>query len=127
VGPRLVPLDGRLKIRGARALRGDLDEVRHPRATHVDPRLASAIGEPPMSIRGSRPPSASRPSSAAVRSPILDGRAGGASSRQIVEPAREHLSLLALRAERVRPEPFGAVEWLVGVLFGDDDIGPPAP
>ncbi len=30
-------------------------------------------------------------------------------------------SLLGLRAERVRPEPFGAVEWLVGVLFGDDD------
>jgi len=34
--------------------------------------------------------------------------------------------LSALRSERVRPEPFGAVEWLVGVLFGDDDDGPPA-
>jgi hypothetical protein len=31
-------------------------------------------------------------------------------------------ALVALRGERVRPEPFGALEeWLVGVLFGDDD------
>ncbi len=53
----------------------------------------------------------------------------------IVDPRNESLAvlrwtpdgytevLLALRAERVRPEPFGAVEWLVGVLFGDDDPG----
>jgi Uma2 family endonuclease len=32
--------------------------------------------------------------------------------------------LLALRGERVRPEPFAAVEWAVGVLFGDDDDPP---
>jgi Uma2 family endonuclease len=34
--------------------------------------------------------------------------------------------LVALRGERVRAEPFTAVEWLVGVLFGDDDDVPPA-
>jgi Uma2 family endonuclease len=34
--------------------------------------------------------------------------------------------LVALRGERVRPEPFAAVEWLVGVLFGDDDDGAPS-
>lgn len=34
--------------------------------------------------------------------------------------------LVAERSERVRAEPFTAVEWLVGVLFGDDDEGPPA-
>ena len=34
--------------------------------------------------------------------------------------------LVAVRGERVRAEPFAAVEWLVGVLFGDDDDGPPA-
>ena len=34
-------------------------------------------------------------------------------------------ALVALRGERVRPEPFAAVEWLVGVLFGDDDDGSP--
>jgi Uma2 family endonuclease len=33
--------------------------------------------------------------------------------------------LVAERSERVRAEPFPAVEWLVGTLFGDDD-GPPA-
>ena len=33
--------------------------------------------------------------------------------------------LVALRGERVRPEPFSAVEFLVGVLFGDDDEPPP--
>src|SRR5262249_20721002 len=32
--------------------------------------------------------------------------------------------LVALRTERVRAEPFGAIEWLVGVLFGDDDETP---
>jgi Uma2 family endonuclease len=32
--------------------------------------------------------------------------------------------LVADRSERVRAEPFPAVEWLVGVLFGDDDDGP---
>jgi Uma2 family endonuclease len=32
--------------------------------------------------------------------------------------------LLAERSERVRAEPFAAVEWLVGVLFGDDEDGP---
>jgi Uma2 family endonuclease len=32
--------------------------------------------------------------------------------------------LTGLRNERVRPEPFEAVEWLVGVLFGDDDDAP---
>ncbi len=31
--------------------------------------------------------------------------------------------LVASRDERVRAEPFGAVEFLVGVLFGDDDDG----
>ena len=31
--------------------------------------------------------------------------------------------LVAGRSERVRAEPFTAVEWLVGVLFGDDDEG----
>jgi Uma2 family endonuclease len=34
--------------------------------------------------------------------------------------------LVAPRGERVRPEPFAAVEFLVGVLFGDDDDGPPS-
>jgi Uma2 family endonuclease len=34
--------------------------------------------------------------------------------------------LVAERSERVRAEPFPAMEWLVGVLFGDDDEGPPA-
>jgi len=34
--------------------------------------------------------------------------------------------LLALRGERVLPEPFVAVELPVGVLFGDDDDEPPA-
>jgi Uma2 family endonuclease len=34
--------------------------------------------------------------------------------------------LVAERSERVRAEPFPAVEWLVGVLFGDDDDEPPA-
>jgi hypothetical protein len=34
--------------------------------------------------------------------------------------------LVALRGERVRAEPFAAVEWLVGVLFGDDDDDPAA-
>ena len=33
--------------------------------------------------------------------------------------------LSAERGDRVRPEPFAAAEWLVGVLFGDDDDGPP--
>ena len=33
--------------------------------------------------------------------------------------------LVAGHGERVRAEPFGAVGWLVGVLFGDDDDGPP--
>jgi Uma2 family endonuclease len=32
--------------------------------------------------------------------------------------------LVALRGERVKAEPFGAIEWLVGVLFGDDDETP---
>jgi Uma2 family endonuclease len=56
----------------------------------------------------------------------------------IVDPRDESLTVLrwapegylgvlvAERAERVRAEPFTAVEWLVGVLFGDDDDGPPA-
>jgi Uma2 family endonuclease len=55
----------------------------------------------------------------------------------IIDPRDESLTVLrwtaegyvevlgALRGERVRPEPFGVVEWLVGVLFGDDDDGPP--
>jgi Uma2 family endonuclease len=34
--------------------------------------------------------------------------------------------LIAEGSERVRAEPFPAVEWLVGVLFGDDDDGPAA-
>lgn len=34
--------------------------------------------------------------------------------------------LVAQRGERVRPEPFIAVELQVGVLFGDDDDGPPS-
>jgi hypothetical protein len=32
--------------------------------------------------------------------------------------------LVALRGERVRPEPFAALELPVGVLFGDDDDEP---
>ena len=32
---------------------------------------------------------------------------------------------VAQRGERVRPEPFTAVELAVGVLFGDDDDTPP--
>lgn len=55
----------------------------------------------------------------------------------IIDPRDETLTVLrwtldgyvgvlsALRSERVRAEPFGAVEWLVGVLFGDDDDGLP--
>ena len=51
----------------------------------------------------------------------------------IIDPRDETLTVLrwtpdgyvgvlsALRSERVRPEPFAAVEWLVGILFGDDD------
>jgi Uma2 family endonuclease len=54
----------------------------------------------------------------------------------IVDPRDETLTVLrwtperyievlaALRGERVRPEPFDAVEFLVGVLFGDDADGP---
>jgi len=54
----------------------------------------------------------------------------------IIDPRDETLTVLrwtpdgyvgvlsALRSERVRAEPFGAVEWLVGLLFGDDDDGP---
>lgn len=34
--------------------------------------------------------------------------------------------LVAQRGERVKPEPFAAVEWLVGVLFGDDDDSLPS-
>jgi len=56
----------------------------------------------------------------------------------IVDPRDESLTVLrwtpdgylevlvAARGERVRAEPFVAVEWLVGVLFGDDDDEPPA-
>jgi Uma2 family endonuclease len=56
----------------------------------------------------------------------------------IIDPRDESLTVLrwtsdgyvgvlsALRGERVRPEPFAAVEWLVGVLFGDDDDGSPS-
>jgi Uma2 family endonuclease len=56
----------------------------------------------------------------------------------IIDPRDETLTVLrwtpegyvgvlsALRGERVRPEPFPAVEWLVGVLFGDDDDGSPS-
>ena len=33
--------------------------------------------------------------------------------------------LVALRGERVRPEPFDAIDLAVGVLFGDDDDLPP--
>jgi Uma2 family endonuclease len=36
-------------------------------------------------------------------------------------PERYIEVIAALRGERVRPEPFEAVEFLVGVLFGDDD------
>jgi Uma2 family endonuclease len=55
----------------------------------------------------------------------------------IIDPRDETLTVLrwtpdgylvvlgAERSERVRAEPFPAVEWLVGVLFGDDDEGPP--
>jgi Uma2 family endonuclease len=55
----------------------------------------------------------------------------------IIDPRDETLTVLrwtpdgytevlsALRGERVRAEPFGAVEWLVGVLFGDEDQGSP--
>jgi Uma2 family endonuclease len=34
--------------------------------------------------------------------------------------------LVAERRERVRPEPFAAIEFLVGVLFGDDEDEPPS-
>jgi Uma2 family endonuclease len=34
-------------------------------------------------------------------------------------------ALVAERGERVRPEPFDAVEWDVGVLFGEDDDDEP--
>jgi Uma2 family endonuclease len=55
----------------------------------------------------------------------------------IIDPRDETLTVLrwtadgyvgvlsALRGERVRAEPFAAVEWLVGVLFGDDEDDPP--
>ena len=55
----------------------------------------------------------------------------------IIDPRDETLTVLrwtpdgyvgvlsALRGERVRAEPFAAVEWLVGVLFGDDEDEPP--
>jgi Uma2 family endonuclease len=55
----------------------------------------------------------------------------------IIDPRDETLTVLrwtpegyvgvlsALRGERVRPEPFAATEWRVGVLFGDDDDGSP--
>jgi Uma2 family endonuclease len=55
----------------------------------------------------------------------------------IVDPRDESLTVLrwspegytavlvAQRGERVRPEPFGALELPVGVLFGDDDDPPP--
>src|SRR3954467_338213 len=51
----------------------------------------------------------------------------------IIDPRDETLTVLrwtpdgyvgvlsALRSERVRAEPFAAMEWLVGTLFGDDD------
>jgi Uma2 family endonuclease len=54
----------------------------------------------------------------------------------IVDPRDESLRVLrwtaegyvqvqsAERGERIRPEPFGAVDLLVGVLFGDDDDAP---
>lgn len=57
----------------------------------------------------------------------------------IVDPRDESLTVLqwtakgyleilvALRGERVRAEPFGAVDLPVGVLFGDDEEDPPAP
>ena len=35
--------------------------------------------------------------------------------------------LAAERSERVRAEPFEAIDLLVGVFFGDDDDGDPAP
>jgi Uma2 family endonuclease len=54
----------------------------------------------------------------------------------IVDPRDESLTVLrwtpegylevlvAERGERVRAEPFVAVEWAVGALFGDDDEPP---
>jgi len=53
----------------------------------------------------------------------------------ILDPRDESLTVLrwtaegyvqalgAVRGERVRPEPFGGFEWLVGVFFGDDEEG----
>jgi Uma2 family endonuclease len=55
----------------------------------------------------------------------------------IIDPRDESLTVLrwtpdgyvevlaALRGERVHAEPFAAVDFLVGVLFGDDDEAPP--
>ena len=57
----------------------------------------------------------------------------------VVDPANETLAvhrwsdagyievLVAQRGERVRPEPFEAIEFSVGALFGDDDGDATAP